>query len=341
MLDEELKNQIIGIISSGALSFLSASVFSRLFIPLAFKLGAVDRGGGGRRMHVTPRARIGGICIYAACLLGAFLSVSDRLLPPILIGGGAAVVLGIIDDIRGVTPVQKLIIQVISAWLALGTGVPIPALVSMDAPPVFLGNVIQTGAAVLWITLLCNGFNLIDGLDGLCASSTLGSILALMALNGEFGGALIIFAAILGFLHHNLRPARLFLGDSGAMLLGFAVAILTLDGASRGVGTIPLLLTVAYPVLETLFSAVRRIIAGRHPFAPDRGHLHHRLCDGGLSHGGASALLCLLHWGACAVAVMLEVTGWSLAAAISFALLTFALIFVIIMAKNVKSPKGA
>ncbi len=342
MFGIELENQIIKLIASGALSFLSASLFSRLFVPLAFRIGAVDGGVGERRMHREPRARIGGLAVYAACLLGASVSFNDDLLTPLLVGGGAIVLGGLIDDIRGVTPIQKLLIQAAAGWLALGAGAPALTLNTLTFLPYAIREAVEYGTSLLWIVTLCNAFNLIDGLDGLCAASASGSIVALLLLGaGDGNGALIFFAATLGFLPHNLRPAKLFLGDSGAMLLGFAVALLILDGASEGVRAAPLSLIVAYPLSETVFSATRRIFSGKDPFAPDRGHLHHRLCDGGLSHGGASTLLSLLHWGFCSLALTMGTAGWGVAAAISLLLLTFSSVFVIIMAKNVKRPKGA
>ena len=342
MFGIELDDQIIKLIASGALSFLSASLFSRLFIPLAFRIGAVDRGEGERRMHREPRARIGGLAVYAACLIGASMSPGDNILVSLLIGGGAIIIGGLVDDIRGVTPIQKLIIQAVAATVALWTGAPVIDLGNVF----FLSDRVRTAAecliSVLWIMTLCNAFNLIDGLDGLCAASVSGSIGALFLLGaGEGNGALIFFAATLGFLPHNLRPARLFLGDSGAMLLGFTVALLTLDGAKEGMGIAPLILVVAYPIFETVFSAMRRILSGNHPFTPDRGHLHHRLVDGGISHGGAAALLILLHWGLCALAVTVGLIGWGTTSRLSLLLLTFASVFVIIMARNEKRPKGA
>lgn len=337
-----LDYQIIKLIASGALSFLSASLFSRLFIPLAFKIGAVDRGEGERRMHREPKARIGGFAIYVACLVGAVLSPDDAVLLPMLVGGGAIVIGGLTDDIRGVTPIQKLLIQVVAGWLALGAGAPLLSLRAFSFLPSVLREIAESGLSLLWIVTLCNAFNLIDGLDGLCAASASGSIGTMLLFGaGEGNGALIFFAATLGFLPHNLRPARLFLGDSGSMLLGLSVALLTLYGAKDGTEVAPLILVVAYPLFETVFSAMRRILSGRDPFAPDRGHLHHRLCDGGLSHGGASAVLSLLHLGACALSLTVGIAGWGLAAVISLLLLTFATVFVIIMARNQKRPKGA
>ena len=342
MFGIELDDKIIKLIASGALSFLSASLFSRLFIPLAFRIGAVDRGEGERRMHREPRARIGGLAVYVACLIGASLSPGDNILVPLLIGGGAIVIGGLVDDIRGVTPIQKLIIQAAAAWLALGAGTPMLSPRMLGFLPSVLLEIAELGISLLWIVTLCNAFNLIDGLDGLCAASATGSIGALFLLGaGEGNGTLIFFAATLGFLPHNLRPARLFLGDSGAMLLGFTVALLTLDGAKGGMGIASLILVVAYPILEIVFSTLRRILSGRDPFTPDRGHLHHRLVDGGLSHGAASGILSLLHLGACALAATVGAAGWGSAAVISLLLLTFASFFVIIMARDQKRPKGA
>ena len=342
MLEGGIKDQIIILITSGALSFLSASLFSRLFVPIAFAIGAVDRGIGERRMHREPMARVGGVCIYAACILGATVAGGGELFSPLLLGGGAIVLGGLWDDIRGVTPVQKLIIQGAAGSLALLVGTPVFRFDMLTELFPRMGGILEYGASVLWLILLCNAFNIIDGLDGLCSMSAVGSICALMVLTGfQSTAGLIFLSSVLGFLPRNLRPARLFLGDSGSMLLGFAMGVLTLDGTSRGVEPLYLMLIVAYPILETLISALRRWLSGNHPFAPDRGHLHHRLCDGGLSHGGAAALLSLLHSGLCALAVTISADGWSGLAVVSLLLLTFALIFVIIMAKNVKSPKGA
>ena len=334
----ELKISTIIFIASGALSFLSAPLFSLILIPVAKRIGAIDVPRDDRRMHTRPVARIGGVAVFIAFLLGAglFLSVcrpfftDDTALfaRAIIFGGGVIILGGLADDIYKLGPWQKMLYQALAAVVAVSFGVRI----AEGAAGVLL--------TLFWCVLLTNAFNLIDGLDGLCASSGAFALLALFAASGGHELlTVLLLSATLGFLPLNLRPARLFLGDAGAMLLGFSLAVISASifRASPSPNTAAaILLIFAVPLFDTAFAATRRILKGKSPFSPDREHLHHRLVDAGLSHGRASLLLSLLSGGFSALGSTVATVGASFEGLILSFLLIFPSASVIMMGKRKK-----
>lgn len=353
MISEEIRKSLIIFIASGALSFVSAPLFSRLLLPVAHKIGAIDRAKDDRRMHKEPVARIGGVAIFAAFALGAWaflsfcaplFSESTKSTAAALICGGLIIVVGgLADDIYTLSPAQKMFYQVLAALVVFlfGARAPLPDLLRR-ALPSFFQSAAQIFFTIFWCVLITNSFNLIDGLDGLCASSAAFCILALFAMSGgEELTAIYLLSALLGFLPLNLRPAKLFLGDAGAMLLGLSLATLSLKALeeSPSFNSYLAVLTVfAIPLFDTVFAAARRILNGKSPFSPDRKHLHHRLVDAGISHARASLFLSLLTGGFCALGTLVYILGFSAVAIISLVLLIFPTASVIIMTVK-KEPK--
>jgi UDP-GlcNAc:undecaprenyl-phosphate GlcNAc-1-phosphate transferase len=232
---------------------------------------------------------------------------------------------GLADDIYKLSPWQKILYQALAATSAAACGIRL------------FGGAIGSVGFILWSVLLSNAFNLIDGLDGLCTGASAFSLLALIAISGGEPATVILLAAALGFLPLNLRPARLFLGDTGAMLLGFSLSVLSalcFYSAPRVSTAASLLLMLALPLFDTAFATLRRIIKGRNPFSPDREHIHHRLVDSGLSHGRASLLLILLSGGFASLGTTVFFTGFSFASLILSSLLIFPTASVIIMGKR-------
>ena len=274
-------------------AFIIAAICAFALSPLCFrvalKLGAVDVPTDDRRMHRHPIPRAGGLAVFGAFILPmALFASADSVFVPLLSGGLVILSAGLLDDVYRITPLQKLSFQILAALVAT-------ALTHRTIPTFF---------SVLWLVFMSNAFNLIDGLDGLCARVAVFSAFALFFL-GTSPSSLMLAGALLGFLPFNLRPAKIFLGDTGSLFVGFSLGILSLETAAT-VGTnsyLPLVLIFALPISDTVFAFFRRLLKGKSPFSPDRGHFHHRLTDIGFSHGEASLLLSLFSLALCSVGV--------------------------------------
>ena len=277
----------------------------------ALSRGVIDEPGG-RRVNQQATPRLGGISV----IIGFFVPLAlfahaktalmhDFLIQPKLVLGlvlGSLVVglVGAIDDLRGLGPAPKLAAQLVGACIAYAFGYRIEVV---SAP--FLGElslgVLGPLATVLWFLAITNALNLIDGLDGLaggiafftCAANLAWGLLnnspVVMLLSTSLAGAL------LGFLRYNFYPASIFLGDSGSMFLGFVLAATSIAGAttksSTAIAILAPIIALGVPILDTLLAMVRRTVARRSIFAADRGHIHHRLLDLGLTHRHVVLLL--------------------------------------------------
>ena len=266
---------------------------------LAFRIGAVDIPTDSRRMHKKPTPRIGGLGIFVGFTVSTlvFCDFSAELFA-IWIGGAILVVLGILDDILRLSALLKLLVQLCAAGVAVCFGIVI------DQITIF-GLVIEFGAfaipiTLLWIVGLSNAINLIDGLDGLaCGVSAITSlsILGVVLITGDMTSALItaiLVGACGGFLPYNKNPASIFMGDTGALFLGYTLAIISVQGLFKLHTVLSFLVPLsifALPLLDTLVAIGRRLIHKQSPFHPDRGHLHHKLVDMGFTHKEAVRLL--------------------------------------------------
>ena len=271
-----------------------------LVIKLAFKVKALDYQDE-RKVHSKTMPRLGGLAIYLSFLLGYFLFDVRSLLPKeqlvlfmdaYLISSSIMVLLGVLDDIFQLPAVSKALVQVAAAiFLVSYGGFVIDQIFFQLLTQIHLGS-LGFLFTVFWIVCVTNSINLIDGLDGLSSGITSISFLtiALIAIwQGETLIALLSFLLLgstLGFLVHNFHPAKIFMGDTGSLFLGFSVAVLSMMGYKyiAFVSFIVPLLTLTVPIFDTLWAILRRLIKGQSPFKPDRGHLHHRLLDRQYGH---------------------------------------------------------
>lgn len=278
----------------------------------ATRIGAVDVPDNERRIHKRITPRMGGLGIYLAFLLTLcvvpFLqtAVGEFFLQNLsfyaVIVGAATLVfgLGVYDDLRGAPPLAKVVVQVIAAipLHALGFGIQ-----ALNLP--FLGEYnfpywLSFPLTALWVVGITNAFNLIDGIDGLAAGASafaLSAILFFSAIGANpvvSTTAIILIGAVIGFLYFNFYPATIFLGDSGSLFLGFMVAALSLAGAQKSTTTVAIaipLVSFGLPVLDVGLTLFRRFISGQGLLQGDRGHIHHRLLDHGLSQRQTVILL--------------------------------------------------
>ncbi|MBQ7557696.1 MAG: undecaprenyl/decaprenyl-phosphate alpha-N-acetylglucosaminyl 1-phosphate transferase, partial [Lachnospiraceae bacterium] len=252
-------------------SFVCAALIAYALTPavrvLAFKLGAVDVPLDKRRVHKRPVPRIGGLAIYTSFLACTALFCDvDRSLVTIWIGGFVIVVVGILDDIFRLNAWIKLIVQIAVAAFAIINGSVIEHIFIKDSfvSLGFFGYILS----FIWIVGLTNAINFIDGLDGLaCGVSAIAttSMLAVVLLNGDFlsaGLCVIMLGSCLGFLPYNRNPAKIFMGDTGAMFLGFAMAVMSINGAFKMHALLSFIVPIlifAIPIFDGLFSIIRRL----------------------------------------------------------------------------------
>lgn len=284
-----------------------------LFRRLALAVGAVDRPDP-RKVHSRPVARLGGLAvvisvalILAAGCLG-FLPGGPRLPHELQVGLGIGLlpilVISIVDDIRRVPALPKLLAHLAGAGIAVAAGVSLAPEIHMFGRAIHLG-IWAIPLSVLWIAGLTNAFNLVDGLDGLSAGLALisaGSLTGVFLLAGQAtmaGATCVLAGALVGFLPYNVYPAKVFLGDSGATAVGFCLAGFALRGGatlSAGFATLLPVIVLGLPVAETMISIARRVmkrVAGGAAgvMEADRDHIHHRLLALGISHRRAVRLL--------------------------------------------------
>lgn len=314
-------------VAAAVLAFLVALVTVPVVARWARRVGALSIPGA-RDEHERPIPRLGGVAITAATLapiLGLFFvdgsvarTIRDQwgLSLGLVIGGVAVCAVGALDDARPIRARYKLLVQVVAALVAYQLGFRIETLKLPFLGAVELG-LLSLPLTLIWIVGVTNAVNLIDGLDGLAAGVVFFAVTAnftVAVINDSVFVALVMSCmggALLGFLPYNFNPAKIFMGDSGSYFLGFTLGAASLQGAAQKASTTVALLVpilaLGLPIFDTLVSMTRRRLEGRGMFTPDRGHIHHRLIDKGLSQRKTVLVLysVSLILAACAVVVML------------------------------------
>lgn len=270
----------------------------------------LDLPDADRRLHAQPIPRLGGVAVFVSVVLvaiaGAFFEDRQHvanLLPLIIsiaLGSTILFVIGIVDDIWRVRPSVKVLGQIIAALVVYRAGFRIDLITLAPASQVALG-VLALPVTVLWIVGLSNAFNLVDGADGLAAGVAIVALVS-TAISATILGdltvvwcSLALLGAMLGFLRFNWPPARIFLGDSGSLVVGFLLAVLTVKGATRHNGAIYLLAPIfalAYPLLDTGISILRRWLRGEPLSRADGRHIHHQLRALGMGPRQSVLIIC-------------------------------------------------
>ncbi len=265
----------------------------------AIKVGALD-APDDRKVHTKPIPRMGGLAIYAAFVLAVLASMYvSREVMGLLVGGTVILIVGIIDDLKPLPARVKLLGQIIAAVVLVMFDIKIEWLTNPFGEMIYV-EYLAIPLTILWVVGLTNTVNLIDGLDGLAAGvSTIASVtILLVALQQNFWTVAVLTAALagsaLGFLQHNFNPAKIFMGDTGSMFLGYMLAAISILGTVKSAATIALIVPIValgLPILDTAFAIIRRYMSGRPIFKPDKGHLHHRLLEMGLTQKQAVLLM--------------------------------------------------
>jgi UDP-GlcNAc:undecaprenyl-phosphate GlcNAc-1-phosphate transferase len=261
-------------------------------IRLAHRLGAVDQPDH-RKVHKNVMPRLGGLGIFSAFIVTILFAVqvSDPV-KGIIVGGLVIFLVGMLDDIFQLSPYVKLAGQCVAAAIAIYFGVVVSFVTNPFDGIVDLGY-LSIPITFLWIVGITNAVNLIDGLDGLAAgvsgigAATIGIVAYTQGLPTVYTIALILVAAIIGFLPYNFFPARTFMGDGGSNFLGFALSCLAVMGLSKSTAIVSLFVPIVIlgiPIFDTLFAIIRRINNKAPIFRPDKSHLHHRLMQIGYGH---------------------------------------------------------
>ena len=325
------------------LAFGPALVGALLLTPLArwaaLRVGIVDRPDGQRKLHKHPVPLLGGIAVYLALLVGLLVLRSTGFGGPalaelsnvLMAAAGFVCLLGCIDDTWDLNARFKLLLQICSVLPVVLGGYTIDRILAFGYP-IELGW-LGVPLTVLWLVGCINALNLLDGMDGLAAVVGLSTsaMLAIIASNmGHDHVAVIAIAlagALAGFLVYNLPPASIFLGDSGSMVIGLVVGLLSMQGAIKTQATLSITapaVLLSIPMFDTLLAIVRRKLTGQRFYAADRGHIHHRLLERGLNTWqalGIISLLCLMTGGAAIAAMFLRSEGLAWIIALSIVVL--------------------
>jgi UDP-GlcNAc:undecaprenyl-phosphate GlcNAc-1-phosphate transferase len=296
-------------IISFAVAFIVSFLATPIVRKIAIKFKAIDIPKDNRRLHKKPIALMGGLAIVCGFILSALFTILGSLLTGnqwllswldlfgLLAGTAIIVTIGVIDDIRPLSAKTRLFFQFLAALTVIfisDTRIERITNPFSSVGVTELSPYISYPLTVLWIIGITNALNLIDGLDGLAAGVASISSLSLFFVSiltpivGPFSSIITaaLAGATLGFLPFNFNPAKIFMGSTGAYFLGFVLAFISIEGMFKSYTAISIaipVLALGLPLFDTIFAIFRRLINGKPVASADRGHLHHRLVDMGLS----------------------------------------------------------
>ena len=363
------------------LTALSAFIATPLVRRMAVRIGAIDRPSD-RKVHPSPTPTLGGLAIWLACLAGLaaayvmpafddlFAASSEPL--GVVLAGSVIVGLGSYDDMRGLTVPAKVAGQVLAAGLLILAGVQLLYFWIPGLGVLSLGQDLAVPLTVIWVLAMINAVNLIDGLDGLAAGvvaiaaaaffiyafrgdpiTGVPSVKGFFSVQPSAAGlfSVLVAGAALGFLPHNFNPAKIFMGDSGSMLLGLVLAAATISGVGRtgesptntelAALAIPVLiplLVLAVPFTDVVWAIARRLRRRRPVYRPDKEHIHHRLLEIGHSH--RQAVLIMYLWSALLASVALAITFIRSRALVALVVVAIAVILVGTAAPRMRRTNG-
>ena len=285
---------------AAAVGFLVAFLLAVLLTPVvsqaAWRAGIVDTPTEERRLHARPTPLLGGLAIFAAIAIPAAALGNDHGFWGIIAGAALMAMLGALDDIHPLHPAVKLGGMVAIASIPAFLGITIDH-VTLPLLGVFDLGWWQYPVTIIWIVAIANIVNFIDGMDGLaagfCAIAALTFAVLSASLGREDAAAIsaIVAGATLGFLRYNFHPATIFMGDAGALMLGYLLAAMAIQGVLKTAAAVSLVLPLvilALPILDTSFVIAKRLKYGRPIYEADRSHFHHRFANIGFSQRRAA-----------------------------------------------------
>jgi UDP-GlcNAc:undecaprenyl-phosphate GlcNAc-1-phosphate transferase len=288
------------------LAFILTFVLTPFIKQLALKLGAVDYPNS-RKIHKKAMPLLGGVAVYMSfwvAVLFVFLITGEgEKLFGLFLGSTLILLLGVLDDIKGLSYKLKFFGQFVAAFILIIYNIRIEFITLPFQNMVFLGAFLVIPLTLLWIVGITNAVNLIDGVDGLATGVSVIAAIVIFGLTwGQFPVftpllALILAGAALGFLPYNFSPARIFLGDTGSLFLGFMLAGFSIMSVTKQATLTTLIIPVlifGLPITDTFYAMWRRLKNRRPIFQADKGHIHHRLLGLGLS---ARQTVMLLYFG--------------------------------------------
>ncbi|WP_408007888.1 glycosyltransferase family 4 protein [Pseudalkalibacillus sp. A8] len=311
--------------------FLSSVLLTPIVKNFAIKIGATDQPDK-RKVHTKVMPRLGGLAIYLSSLIGFYLLSPDKqYMIPLFAASLIIIATGFFDDIFEISPKVKLLGQIIAAGIVIHGGIVVnfinlPFDVRLDL------GIWSIPLTLIWIIGITNAINLIDGLDGLAAgvsSIVLITISTMAIVNGNMFVVAIGFAVLgstLGFLVYNFHPAKIFMGDTGSLYLGFIIAVTSLLGF-KNITLFSLLVPIiilGVPISDTIFAIIRRFVNKKPLSSPDKSHLHHCLQRLGFSHPTTVLIIYAMSAIFGIAAVLIEQTTlWG-----SFLIVTVLLVFI-------------
>ncbi len=287
-------------------------------IKIANRFGAIDIPKDERRVHNKPIPLWGGIAIYVSFFVSMLLfsEIEMQKLVGLFVAATLILITGMIDDVRDLSAKLKLFVQILAAGILVFSGFEINYFTNFFGSSAYIHlGIWSIPVSIIWIVGITNTVNLIDGLDGLAAgisaiaAVTLGYI---AIINHRYDAAtitLILAGSAVGFLPYNFNPAKVFMGDTGALFLGLVLSAISIDGALKGATAITVvvpILALGVPIFDTAFAILRRMIHRKPIMEADKGHLHHRLLSSGLNQKKAVLSMYLISalLGAGAVALL-------------------------------------
>lgn len=322
------------------LTFIMSLIITPLIIKMSIKIKATDKPNH-RKVHKDPIPTLGGLSIFLSFLVGlAILQPTSPYHLTIICGALIIIAFGCIDDLYELSPKVKFAGQIAAALLVVFLGGLQVEFVNLPFGGQVEFGFLSSIVTLLWIVGITNAINFIDGLDGL-AGGVSAIALATIAVMAMIMGnvyvatmALILFFSTLGFLRYNFYPAKIFMGDTGALFLGYMIAVLALLGF-KNVTIISFIIPVfilGVPISDTLLAMVRRVINNRPISSPDSSHLHHRLLKLGLTHKQTVLIIYMLSGMFSIAAILFSMTTvWG-----SVAILVIALFVVQILVENLE-----
>lgn len=293
-----------------ACAFVTALLLSFASTPIAknfaYKIGAIDVPKDKRRMHKKPIPRLGGLAIFSGFFISTLVFCNAYISKEIygmLLGAIVIVALGIFDDVLALKPAQKFGFQLLATGLPVAFGVRITSLPNIFGPSeayISLNIYLQYAVTIIWLLAILNAVNLIDGLDGLAVGvSAIMSLCVMMIVIILQAPAVAVVAAALagaclGFIPYNFNPAKLFMGDTGSMFIGYTLAVMSVMGLFKAYAIIAFavpFLIFGLPIFDMAFVSIRRVLSGKSPMSADKTHLHHRLIDLGFTQKQAVTIM--------------------------------------------------